>query len=274
MYTYLKTKDYFLTQEEFELKYDPAFEMLITHPQPNNLSKYYQSTSYISHTDDNDTFIDKIYHYIKKYSLRKKVQLINSLDVPTKTVLDIGAGTGDFLLEASKQNWLTNGVEPNEQARTKAHSKGIPLETSLTKIQEKQHVITLWHVLEHLPKLEQQIIDITNILESGGYLIIAVPNYKSHDAKKYKTHWAAYDTPRHLWHFSRTSISLLFEPKGYTVKKTLPMCFDSFYVSLLSEKYKHGKAKYMNAFFTGLYSNIKARFNGQYSSLIYILKKD
>lgn len=274
MKPHLTLKDHFYSQEEFSILYDDKLDMLVTHPQPKEPEQYYQSKSYISHSDQSASIIDKIYLLVKRYSLSKKVRLINSLVTNKGTLLDIGAGTGEFLLTAKKQNWKIDGVEPNKMARTNSEKKGIRLNESLSQLTNKSYdIITLWHVLEHLPNLNEQINDITKLLKEDGVLIIAVPNFKSYDAKKYKSYWAAYDVPRHFWHFSKQSINKLFHPFGYTLEKTKPMWFDSFYVSILSEKYKHGKTKYVSAFLTGLTSNIKGMFTKEYSSHIYILRK-
>lgn len=275
MKVYLQTKDYFHTQETFELLYDSELDMLVTHPKPENLSKYYDSKSYISHTDRKETLIDKIYQLIKKYSLKKKYKLIDTFKTEEKTILDIGAGTGDFLKKGIEENWKISGVEPNAIARDIAKEKGVDLEKDIEHLPEQKYdVITLWHVLEHLPNLENQIKKIITKLKPNGYLFVAVPNYKSYDAQKYKHHWAAYDTPRHLWHFSQNSISKLFNNYKLKVVNTKPMYFDSFYVSLLSEKYKTGRPNYFRAFWNGLISNIKAIRTKEYSSIIYILKKE
>ena len=134
-------------------------------------------------------------------------------------------------------------------------------------------MITLWHVLEHLPKLKNHIAVFESLLKPNGRLIIAVPNYKSYDAKYYKNYWAAFDVPRHLWHFSQNAISKLMSQNGMSVLKTKPMIFDAFYVSLLSEKYKNGSMNLIKAFWIGLRSNLKAKRSGEFSSLIYIIKK-
>ncbi|MDC6404219.1 class I SAM-dependent methyltransferase [Maribacter sp. PR66] len=274
MSRYLTTKDYFNTQEEFHLEYITELDMLKTYPVPKNLETYYDHPDYISHTDQNKKYIDKIYQFIKTYNLNKKVRLIKKLRTTEKTILDIGAGTGDFLKYAQKDGWQIHGVEPNHQARIKALTKEITLKESLADIPEdKFDVITLWHVLEHIPDLESEIKNIQNKLKLNGYLVIAVPNYKSYDAKHYKQFWAAYDTPRHLWHFSKESIKRLFKPYKLKLVQTKPMLFDSFYVSLLSEKYKSGNNNYLMAFLIGLISNIKGLLSKEYSSHIYILKK-
>tara|TARA_R110000737_G_scaffold6310_2_gene20082 strand:+ start:2319 stop:3155 length:837 start_codon:yes stop_codon:yes gene_type:complete len=272
---HLTTKDYFLTKEEFSLELDTHYDMLVTKPQPKNLDKYYQTSNYISHTDRSTNFFEKIYSIIKKYTLHKKTKLINQFSNNGKTLLDIGCGTGEFLVTAKKENWTIFGVEPNKQAREKAVSKTLNVVENLEKLgQQKFNVISLWHVMEHLPDLKNQIKKITNLLDEEGTLIIAVPNFKSNDAIHYKEYWAAYDTPRHLWHFSQNAISELFKEQNFKIIQTLPMKFDSYYVSLLSEKYKNGKQNYFKAIYQGWLSNYKANRTSEYSSLTYVLKRE
>jgi len=248
--------------------------MLVTQPKPASLEKYYNSATYISHTDGNSSVVEKIYQRVKRYSLGKKVRLIDTYAGASKSLLDVGAGTADFLIEAARNGWAVSGIEPNANARSKALEKGVSLATELAAVKNKKfEVITLWHVLEHLPNIQEHIKVLRSLLTANGVLIVAVPNYKSFDAQHYKSFWAAYDVPRHLWHFSKKTIKKLFDREKMTVAETKPLIFDSFYVSLLSEKYKTGKQNFVAAFFIGLRSNIAAWKTGEYSSLIYILKK-
>ena len=247
--------------------------MLVTSPVPSNLDKYYLSENYISHTDSKKSLFDKVYQLVKNHTLKKKLKLINSFKTEEKTILDVGAGTGDFLKVCKTGGWKITGIEPSDKAREYAKSKNIVLYENLNQVENNQFdVITLWHVLEHIPILVEYIKQLKKLLKPNGVLIIAVPNHKSFDAKHYKEFWAAYDVPRHLWHFSKTAISKLFSLVDMNVEKILPMKFDSYYVSLLSEKYKTKKSRPFNAFFIGLQSNLKAKRNGEYSSLIYIIK--
>lgn len=275
--TYLKVKDCAVSKEEFQLLYNETLEMLETFPQPSleKLPEYYKSEDYISHTDAKRNLFEKAYHFVKEIALKRKLKLINSFPNDSKKLLDVGCGTGDFLKTAKKNNWTVSGIEPNDAARHIANQKtdGSVFDVNqLLKMEAHSFdVITLWHVLEHLPKLEEQIALFKKILKPDGVLIIAVPNYKSYDADYYKNFWAAFDVPRHLWHFSKTAISKLVAKEQMTVVKINPMPFDAFYVSLLSEKYKSGRMNFMKAFFVGCRSNLKARQTGEYSSLIYII---
>lgn len=277
--TYLTVKDHSVSGEDFQLVHNQELDMLETIPQPsaNTLSEYYKSEDYISHTDSKRNWFEKAYHFVRGMALKRKLKLINSFPVSGKTILDVGCGTGDFLLTAKNNAWNVYGIEPNEKARAIANSKTINQVFDTNTLQEFESgtfdVITLWHVLEHLPNLETEIQNLNRLLKPEGRLVIAVPNFKSYDAKHYNAFWAAYDVPRHLWHFSQTSISKLFSKHNLEIEKTLPMTFDAFYVSLLSEQYKSGSKNPLTAFWVGLQSNLKAKRTGEYSSLIYVLKK-
>ncbi len=236
---------------------------------------YYQSEAYISHTDANATLSEKIYQGVKTFSIWMKVRLINRYAKNNRSLLDVGAGTGDFLLAARKDGWSVDGVEPNQDARLRSREKKMELHRDMDELPKREfQVITLWHVLEHLPDLENQIARLRWHLEDKGTLIIAVPNFKSYDAQHYQEFWAAYDVPRHFWHFSRTSIRTLFSKHALKVVTTHPMLFDAFYISLLSEKYKTGKQNYLKAIWVGLLSNFRGWVTKEYSSIIYILQKE
>ncbi|MBL4663013.1 MAG: class I SAM-dependent methyltransferase [Flavobacteriaceae bacterium] len=268
-------KDFLVSREEFSLEENTRHGYLQTLPQPkqSELSKYYESDDYISHTDSKKGLLAFLYQQVKGYSLNKKVSTIKKLNSGSGNLLDIGAGTGDFLKEAKDKGWNVSGVEPNEKARGIAAKKNIQLYDSMDQVLgQKFDVVTLWHVLEHLPNLEASIHKIESLVNSGGTLIIAVPNFNSHDAVHYKEFWAAYDVPRHLWHFSQSSIRSLFSSE-FKLVKTKPMIFDAFYVSLLSEKHKTGNAFSLRAFWIGFRSNLAAMKSTEYSSLIYCFKK-
>lgn len=277
---HFKVKDFSVSGEEFQLIENKIYGFLETTPQPKEekLSEYYKTEDYISHTDAKRNVLEKVYHIVRGISLKRKLKLINSFSSSQKTLLDIGCGTGDFLQTAQQNNWQVSGIEPNEQARAIANTKTNNAVFTTEQLQEfkKQSfdVITLWHVLEHLPNLTEQVSVLKSLLKENGSLIIAVPNYKSYDATHYKNFWAALDVPRHLWHFNQKSIHTLFAKENMKVVQTLPMKFDAYYVSLLSEKYKSGFMNPIKAFWYGFLSNCKARRSGEYSSLIYVLKND
>lgn len=274
--SFLKCKDHTVSRETFSICIDHDSELLVTTPRPleERLGAYYKSDSYISHTDSKKSFIDKVYQIVRNFAIRRKVNLINSFTISDKNILDIGTGTGDFLLACKQNGWNVTGVEPNQKAKKQSEYKtGIKVVNDISELKNMQFdVITMWHVLEHVSDLRAYVTSLKKLLKPKGTLVVAVPNYKSHDAVYYKQFWAAYDVPRHLWHFSRLSIKKLFELEEMKVVKTLPMIFDSFYVSLLSEKYKTGNSNILKAFLIGLQSNFKARTSKEYSSLIYIIK--
>ena len=278
--TDLHLKDHSVSGELFRLKKNETYGFLETVPAPNldKLPEYYESEDYISHTDSRRNLFEKIYHAVRVYSVKQKVKLISKFSSTGGQLLDVGCGTGDFLRAAQEKQWTVFGIEPNEKARSIANQKtGDVIFDSdhLFKFDKSQFdVITLWHVLEHLPDLEKQLQQLNGLLKPGGVLLIAVPNYKSYDAEHYQKFWAAFDVPRHLWHFDNTSIKCLADHFKFKLLKIKPMWFDAFYVSLLSEKYRSGKMNPLKAVLIGFLSNFKAFFTKEASSLIYILKKE
>lgn len=269
-----KVRDYSVSKEIFELHHNPEYDLLITFPKPSleKLPSYYESEDYISHTDGKRSLFERMYHFIKNIALKNKVKLINAQSGKGR-LLDIGAGTGDFLVVAKNDGWQTTGIEPSEKAKAIALSKGVNFADSLASLEDHSFdVITMWHVLEHVPNLDEYISELKRLLKPSGTILIAVPNFKSFDANYYGRFWAAYDVPRHIWHFSKTAIQKLFAEKEMKLTDVLPMKFDSFYVSLLSEKYKTGKMNFVKAFFVGLKSNKSGNQTKEYSSHIYIIK--
>jgi 2-polyprenyl-3-methyl-5-hydroxy-6-metoxy-1,4-benzoquinol methylase len=269
-----KVRDYSVSKEIFELHHNPEYDLLITFPKPSleKLPSYYESEDYISHTDGKRSLFERMYHLIKNVALKNKVKLINVQSGKGK-LLDIGAGTGDFLVAAKNDGWETTGIEPSQKAKTIAINKGVNFADNLSDLANQTFdVITMWHVLEHVPNLDEYILELKRLLKPTGTILIAVPNFKSFDANYYGKFWAAYDVPRHIWHFSKTAIQKLFAEKEMKLFEVLPMKFDSFYVSLLSEKYKTGKMNFVKAFFVGLKSNKSGKQTKEYSSHIYIIK--
>lgn len=281
---YISCMDHTVSRETFSIFIDKKSELLVTTPRPfdDNLEQYYDSEEYISHTDSKRSVLDGVYQLVRKYTIKQKVKMINSFVNTGNNILDIGAGTGDFLKACKRNGWNITGIEPNNKAKEIASNKlhdTNSIHSGLDKLQSDKSavneydVITMWHVLEHIPNLTEYLSVLKQFLKPNGTLIIAVPNYKSFDAIYYKEYWAAYDVPRHLWHFSQKAISQLFAQEEMKVIKTLPMRFDAFYVSLLSEKYKYGKNNFIKAFTIGLKSNLKAKTTSEYSSLVYVVKK-
>jgi 2-polyprenyl-3-methyl-5-hydroxy-6-metoxy-1,4-benzoquinol methylase len=272
----ITAQDFLVSREEFQISACNKCGLRFTNPRPDDdqLAGYYDSTEYISHNDKGSSLVSSLYKIARTFTQRRKWKLIEKLS-QNKTLLDMGCGTGSFLDYCQQHGWQISGVEPNETARKQAEDKTkITIQQGLSEVADSSfEVITLWHVLEHLPDLEQIMNQLKSLLAPGGILIIAVPNFEAYEASVFKEYWAAYDVPRHLYHFNRKSVEHLANIHGLKIARTYPMKLDSFYISLLSNKNKFNSNKYVNSFVTGLLSNIYALESKDYSSLIYQIEK-
>ena len=275
---FLELKDYFLTQEEFEILECDNCKLLFTSPcpTPDKIGDYYKSEDYLSHNEEKKSLFAKIYNKVKRINIKNKFNIAVSHQPSAISLLDIGCGVGDFLLYAKEKGCNITGIEPSEDARTIAEKK---LECKILSPEELQNIhdnsfdiITMWHVLEHVADLKTEIQHLQRILKKDGKLVLALPNYKSYDAEYYKDKWAAYDVPRHLSHFSQTSIKNIFKETNLQLIDIKPLKWDSFYISMLSEQYLNSKNSFLKGVLTGWKSNRKAKKSGEYSSLVYIFK--
>ena len=278
----MHSKDYSLTQDDFQIIQCTHCTLKYTDPVPSKeeIGPYYDFPAYISHTDDNTGLINKLYHSVRNYTLSQKTNWVQSLFTGYKgQLLEIGAGTGAFAHAMTKKGWTVTALEPDAASRERALATYqiniVPIEELFTLTENKFDVITLWHVLEHVHDLNDYIRTFYKLLKPNGRLIIAVPNYTSYDAQFYKKYWAAYDVPRHLYHFSPTAMEYLAKKYTMQILTMRPMWFDSFYVSLLSERYKKtGLFGMLRAVIIGCLSNIVAvKNNRRASSIVYEIKK-
>ncbi len=276
----LQLNDYSISKEDFELAKCGNCSFVFTQniPDQNSIGPYYQSEDYISHSDTKEGLINSLYHMVREYMLKSKASLLTRL-VKEKSILDVGSGTGYFLSFMKKNNFKVLGVEVDEDARDFGKKKfGLeilePKKLLVDGINQKFGAITMWHVMEHVHHPDEYFQAYRKLLDEDGVLVIAVPNCDSYDAKHYGKYWAAYDVPRHLWHFTPSTMKRLGEKNGFQLieKKRLP--FDAFYCSLLSEKYKNNSLFFIKGFLIGGISWLKSIFDiDKTSSLTYVFKK-
>jgi len=279
---YLTCSDHLISGEQFDIKQCDGCGLKFTSntESEEDSDKYYKSDNYISHSNSSKGLINKLYHPVRRYMLKRKRGLIEKLSGREPgTLLDIGAGTGFFLDEMKRHGWRTYGTEKSETARNFAKERfniHIDSPSELKNFVDKQfNIVTLWHVLEHIYNLYEYMDNLVRIMKDDGFVVIAVPNSNSFDALFYKEFWAAYDVPRHIWHFSPEQVKLLGEKHGLSLKHIRKMPFDAFYISILSEKYKGNKLPFLKGFITGKISWILTLFDyRKCSSLIYIFKKE
>jgi 2-polyprenyl-3-methyl-5-hydroxy-6-metoxy-1,4-benzoquinol methylase len=278
----LTATDHTVSNESFEIWHCNSCTLRFTQnvPSQDSIGRYYQSENYISHTDTNKGIVNRLYRLVRRLTLKSKRNTVSSFTRLKKgTLLDVGAGTGAFASFMQQSGWSVSAIEPDSQARKKAadlYSIQLDDSSMLFEFGENRFdAITLWHVIEHVHSLHEYLDQLKKTLKPGGAIFIAVPNYTCYDAGLYKEFWAAYDTPRHLYHFSPASMRKLLESHGLQLQNIQPMWLDSFYVSLLSEKYRSGHENLVKGFWNGAVSNFQALFNKEKaSSLIYIISKE
>lgn len=273
--------DHFATGETFDIFEctDCHFTFTQNVPDENEIGKYYESPTYISHSNTSKGMTNKLYHLVRRIMLRSKTHLVERLTLlKNGKILDYGAGTGFFARAMATKGWEVTAIEKSEKARELAKEnygfEMLPIE-ALDCIKERElDVVTMWHVMEHIQDLDKIWSELYRILDDTGIAVIAVPNNKSYDAQKYGNHWAAYDAPRHLWHFTPSTIMQWGEKHGFLLERQHAMPFDGFYISMLSEKYKGSRMHFVKGFWNGLkgwFAQTKRRSAS--SSIIYVFKK-
>lgn len=274
-------KDYFATGEFFEIYECKECGFVFTQgvPDEKEIGKYYQSPTYISHSNTKKGVVDKLYHIVRHIMLRRKVNLVKKLTLlRTGKLLDYGAGIGYFADAMQKSGWHVTAIEKSAQAREHAKQNlGIEIlpEESLSELEDGSfNAVSLWHVMEHIQNLDLFWEHLWRILDDSGIAIIAVPNNSSYDAEYYREHWAAYDAPRHLWHFTHSTIMKLGDKHGFILERRYPMPFDGFYISMLSERYKGSKFAAVKGLWNGLFGWVASfeKCNAS-SSIIYVFRK-
>lgn len=270
-------KDEFLTKKDFHICECLNCGLLYTMPRPSKekIGAYYKSDEYYSHQENKKGFVPRLYEAIKKINLKHKFRLA-SRDLPVGKLLDIGCGVGDFLHVAENKGWQCTGVEPSEEAREIARQRikgDLLYSEDLEQLPDQSFdLITMWHVLEHVDDLKWQVAQLQRLIKPNGRIVIAVPNYRSYDGRFYNAYWTAYDVPRHLNHFNKTVITKIFKTSGLSLVSMDKLVWDAYYISFMSEQYKHHFMPLVRGVFRGLVSNAKARRSGEWSSLVYVFR--
>jgi 2-polyprenyl-3-methyl-5-hydroxy-6-metoxy-1,4-benzoquinol methylase len=274
-------RDYLVSGKTFHIVqcFDCGFRLTNPRPGLDEISLYYNSKAYISHTEKTKSTFDFLYHLVKGIMLKRKLRLLKKHTKENqKCLLDYGCGTGSFLMAAADSGFKPSGFEPNPNAQRVLTRKGLSVvenDKILYKYNTaKYDIITLWHVLEHIHDFPGILYKFHTLLKSDGLLVIAVPISNSHDAVHYQQNWAAYDLPRHLYHFTQDTLTRACRAAGFEIIDKKPLPFDSYYVSLLSEKHLGSKFWFLKAIFQGSVSNIKAFLKlSPWSSQIFVFRK-
>ncbi len=276
---YVECIDYTVSKDKFKIvQCTCGFRFTNPRPEEAEAGKYYQSEDYISHSNTKRGLVNSLYQFARKFTLKRKLKLVQQVSGKQNgALLDMGCGTGEFLNTCKENGWKVEGIEPSPEARafaTKQYGLTIHEVNKWDELNDNAFdIVSAWHVLEHVYQLEETAKQVKRMLKADGTFVVALPNCSSADAQFYKQFWAAYDVPRHIWHFTPADVKTFFEKQGFTLKEVLPMPLDAYYICMLSEKYKGGNTSYGRAAIHGWASNNQAAKTGKtFSSQIYILK--
>jgi 2-polyprenyl-3-methyl-5-hydroxy-6-metoxy-1,4-benzoquinol methylase len=154
----------------------------------------------------------------------EKVKLVERF-IGGGTILDVGCADGTFLWALNARNWTRHGVEHIKEVvrLVSARMPGLHLTAGdifASSLHEGQFdVISLWHVFEHLVEPGRVLDRLFGLLKPGGWLFIAAPNIDSLQAHLFRQYWFAFDVPRHVFHFSPSSLRRLLARSGFQVRQ-------------------------------------------------------
>ena len=268
--------DHSCSKHDFNLDKCNSCGFVFTNPRPTEETNglYYKFDDYISHTNSSNGITGSIYRFVRKLNLKRKFKVLSKHNCGNK-VLDVGCGTGFFPKYLMAKGYNVTGLEPDADARKFAVEvnkiNALPLD-ALNKLESKFNCITMWHVLEHVYHLRIQLSTLTSLVAPGGIFVIALPNYKCYDAKHYGKFWAGYDVPRHLYHFDEETITSLMSKYNFEKIEVIPMKFDAYYVSLLSQKHMGKPSKTLGYRIGRLSNKLANKKQYPYSSQIYVFK--
>lgn len=219
-------------------------EVAFLNPRPTrqSIAEFYKNAAYqpFLSTQSNLSLWDRLYRWVRVYTIRSKRKKIEKLKTGG-LLLDVGCGTGEFLNEMQSSGWQVTGLEMDREAAEFAektyHLNVFRGDLSASSFAGSSFdVITLWHVLEHLPNPKESLKQAKDLLKEDGWLLIACPDIASLDARFYQKHWVALDAPRHLLHFEPKSMAALCDSVALQMREIQQLPLDAFYNCLMSEQ--------------------------------------
>jgi SAM-dependent methyltransferase len=275
---WLLCRDTLVSHKPFQLARCSACGLVFTQdcPGEEEMPAYYQAEEYISHNPDAKGFMNRIYLFTREFMVNRKRKYIRAATgLNSGSLLDIGCGTGHFANTMKKAGWNVTGIEPDEKARNyavTAFGLKVLLPGQIKDLEGKSFdCITMWHVLEHFHDPFGYAAEIGRLLKPGGVCLAALPNCRSFDAGYFRSDWAAYDVPRHLWHFTPSTFSEFADKTGFSVKKTGVLPLDVFYISILSEKARGVTLPFLSGLLKGSWFALRSLFRRSGSSSLYYL---
>lgn len=203
----------------YHVKYCRVCKTGFTDPFPSleTLAEFYATGAY--RADTGRRFNRWIEYGINRFMLGRKNRIVRQR--PPGRLLDIGCGRGSFLAGMRDAGWDVAGAEFSEETASYARQAyGVPVATDLTFSDGSFDVITINHVLEHIPDPVAMLRDCYRLLKKDGLLVVAVPNIDSLQAQFGKGKWFHLDVPCHLYQFSEQGLVGLLRAEGFRIIRT------------------------------------------------------
>lgn len=278
---YAQCKDFTISNESFYLLKCPSCNIVYTldPPSESDTKRYDKLDLKLRLGDSPRGLTGRLYYHIRNLMLIRKAHIVEKQAYRTSgSLLNYGAKTGYFSSRMERRGWEVTSVEKYLEERLFSlemfHHRMIDLSEMESLHSETFDVITLWHVFEHSYHPGELLDRFHELLRPGGILIMSCPNINSIDAKYYGPYWAAYDVPRHLWHFEPGSICNLALKHGFTLMHRERLPFDSFYISILSEQHLGHKQAFIRGMMKGFHSWLLSSSRRDLSSsLVYVFRK-
>jgi SAM-dependent methyltransferase len=213
------------------------------------MARYYREGRYDPHLHAGKalTARDRLYLAARNILLARKIPVVLSGTTQSAgscRVLEVGCSTGDLLARLHRKNRIPRenlaGIETDEEAAAAAEkAAGIRISRTGIGALERGKTfdrIVFWHVLEHLHDLHGTLAEAVARLDRNGLMVVALPNPECRDARRYREHWVAWDAPRHLWHFTPSTLGALLRLHGLEITATAPWLPDTLYTCWYSQR--------------------------------------
>ncbi len=188
-------------------------------PPAREMARFYAPDTYARAEEANSEVGKRLDAYNARVAARADLA-VPAIAGRRLNALDVGCGDGRFMAALAQLGWSVAGTETDsvaaDLARRRAHATIYEVPTEALDLPtESFDLVSLLHVLEHVPDPAATLATCFRLLRPGGALLLALPNAQSAEARLFGSAWYHLDLPRHLWGFTPGSLARLTEQLGF-----------------------------------------------------------